>query len=64
MLDTDVKKETEIILPIFGRLPALGLPVQVQCPDSKCMAYRDKEGKWRDLFTNEFLPRVLGVISA
>ena len=59
-----MKEEVAKIIPAFVPLPAIGLPVQVQCPGHKCMAYRDKEGKWRDLFTKEFLPRVLGVISA
>jgi hypothetical protein len=59
-----MKEETVKINPAFGPLPASGIPVQVQCPDRKCMAYRDKEGKWKDLFTNEFLPRVLGVLPA
>lgn len=48
--------------PAFGPLPPAGVPVQVQCPDGKCMAYRDKEGRWKDLFTNEFLMRVLGTV--
>jgi len=28
------------------------------------MAYRDKDGRWKDLFTDELLPRVLGVVQA
>jgi hypothetical protein len=46
----------------YGPLPRLGLPVQVQCEGFKCMAYRDKNGKWIDFFTHESLSRVLGVV--
>jgi len=48
----------------YGSLPVLGLPVQVQCEGFKCMAYRDREGRWVDLFSREFVPRVLGVVLA
>jgi hypothetical protein len=47
----------------YGSLPALGLPVQVQCDGFKCMAFRDREGRWVDLFSREFVPRVLGVVA-
>lgn len=47
----------------YGSLPGLGLPVQVQCDGFKCMAFRDREGKWVDLFSRKFLPRVLGVVA-
>lgn len=50
--------------PRYGSLPVLGLPVQVQCEGFKCMAFRDREGRWVDLFSRELLPRVLGVVSA
>ena len=46
----------------YGPLPRYGLPVQVQCDGFKCMAYLDKEGRWRDLFSHELLPCVRGVI--
>jgi hypothetical protein len=49
-------------LPHFGTLPPIGRPVHVQLLDSKCMAYRDKEGQWKEFFTHEPLPRVLGVV--
>jgi hypothetical protein len=49
---------------IYGPLPPLGIPVQVQCNGFKCMAYRDKDGKWMDFFTRKFLPGVLGVVPA
>jgi hypothetical protein len=47
----------------YGALPVLGVPVQVQCEGFRCMAYRDREGRWVDLFSREFVPRVLGVIA-
>ena len=49
---------------VYGPLPPLGLPVQVQCSDFKCIAYRDKDGNWMDFFTRKFLPGVLGVVPA
>jgi hypothetical protein len=48
----------------YGPLPHAGVPVQVQCDGFKCMAYLDKEGKWRDLFSRKCLERVFGVIPA
>jgi hypothetical protein len=48
--------------PVYGPLPILGVPVQVQCEGYKCMAYLDKTGQWIDLFTRKPLPRVLGVV--
>jgi hypothetical protein len=50
--------------PLYGPLPVLGLPVEVQCDGFKCMAFRDKEGKWVELFSRKFLSRVLGVVRA
>jgi hypothetical protein len=50
--------------PVYGPLPVPGMPVQVQCNGFKCMAYLDKEGRWVDLFSREFLTRVLGVVPA
>jgi hypothetical protein len=49
--------------PVYGSLPVIGLPVQVQCDGFKCMAFRDREGRWVDLFTHQFVPRVLGVVA-
>jgi hypothetical protein len=48
----------------YGPLPALGVPVQIQCDGFKCMAFLDREGRWVDLFSREFVPRVLGVVPA
>jgi hypothetical protein len=60
-MNDEVRKTSE---PSYGPLPAPGVPVQVQCDGFKCMAYRDKEGKWMDFFTHKFLPHVLGVVPA
>jgi hypothetical protein len=59
-----VDNEFQKTKPRYGPLPVPGLPVQVQCDDCKCMAFRDKEGKWVDLFSRKFLSRVLGVVRA
>ena len=48
----------------YGPLPAVGVPVQVQCVGHRCMAFRDREGRWVDLFSREFVPHVLGVVPA
>jgi hypothetical protein len=50
--------------PRYGPLPVPGLLVQIQCDDFKTMAFRDKEGRWVDLFSRKYLSRVLGVIPA
>jgi hypothetical protein len=55
----DESKDEE---PRFGLLPASGVPVQVQCDGFKCLAFRDKHGNWKDFFTREPLPVVLGVV--
>ena len=60
-----VKKDVQKLAKInYGPLPRFGLPVQVQCDGFKCMAYLDKEGRWKDLFSHELLPHVLGVVPA
>jgi hypothetical protein len=56
-------KAQELKKDKYGPMPLLGVPVQVQCRDFKCMAYRDREGRWVDLFSREFLPQVLGVVA-
>jgi hypothetical protein len=48
----------------YGPLPPTGVPVQIQCVGYKCMAFRDQEGRWVELFSREFVPRVLGVVPA
>ena len=57
-------KAVELKTVKYGPLPSAGVPVQVQCDGFKCMAYLDKEGKWRDLFSRQCLERVLGVVPA
>jgi hypothetical protein len=57
-------KAAELKTVKYGPLPPVGMPVQVQCAGFKCMAYLDKEGKWRDLFSRQCLEQVLGVIPA
>ena len=48
----------------YGTRPAVGVPVQVQCDGFKCMAFLDGEGRWVDLFSRQFVDRVLGVVPA
>ena len=48
----------------YGTRPAVGVPVQVQCNGYKCMAFLDREGRWVDLFSRQFVDRVLGVVPA
>lgn len=56
-------KVRDLKMKKYGSLPAFGLPVLVQCDGFRCMAYRDREGRWVDLFSCEFMPRVLGVVA-
>jgi hypothetical protein len=42
--------------------PPLGQPAMVRCPGFRCLAYRDKDGKWRDVAHNQELPEVLEVL--
>jgi len=48
----------------YGPLPSTGVPVQVQCDGYKCMAFHDREGRWLDLFSLKFVPRILDVVPA
>jgi GH24 family phage-related lysozyme (muramidase) len=43
-------------------LPRIGEQVVVQCEGYRCLAYRDKEGKWRSALGGELLPNVLKVL--
>jgi hypothetical protein len=43
-------------------LPPPGKPVIVQRPCCRCMAYRDRDGKWRDYFHRDELTDVIEVI--
>jgi len=40
-----------------------GQTVVVQCAGFRCLAYLDKDGKWRDAVRNNELPEVLEVLS-
>ena len=55
-------KAREFKITKYGPIPVLGLPVQVQCNGFKCMAFRDRQGRWVDLFSHEFVSGVLGVV--
>jgi hypothetical protein len=57
-------KAQEFTKARYGPLPVFGLPVQIQCVGFKCMAFRDPEGRWVDLFSLKFVDRVLGVVAA
>ena len=57
-----MQDEVKKTAPHFQSLPDKGLPVQVQCDGFRCMAFRDNEGRWIDLFTREILTRVYGII--
>jgi hypothetical protein len=48
----------------YGPRPSTGVPVQVQCDGFKCMAFLDQEGRWVDLFSRQFVNRVMGVVPA
>jgi hypothetical protein len=40
----------------------MAVPVWVQCVGYRCLAYRDREGLWRNFHTHEFLPGVVGLV--
>ena len=44
------------------RLPPPGQEVMVRCPGFRCLAYRDKDGMWRDVAHDEALAEVLEVL--
>jgi hypothetical protein len=41
-------------------LPQLGLHVVVHCPGYSCLGYLDTDGTWKNAFTHETLPNVIG----
>jgi hypothetical protein len=43
-------------IPLGGRL------VMVRCPGFRCLAYRDKDGKWRDVAHDEERPEILEIL--
>lgn len=42
--------------------PIDGEGTLVRCAQFRCMAYRDRDGKWRDYFSNDTLPEPVEVI--
>jgi len=44
------------------KLPPADKTAVVQCRGFRCLAYRDKDGKWRDVAHQEELPDVLEVL--
>jgi hypothetical protein len=34
----------------------------VQCEGFRCLGYRDKDGNWRNSYTGEVLPKVIGIL--
>jgi hypothetical protein len=64
-MQDDIQRFTNALPPCYyAPLPVPGLPVEVQCDGCKCMAFRNNKGQWIDLFSREFVPRVLGVVPA
>ena len=45
-----------------GKMEAEATPVRVQCLGFRCLAYRDREGLWRDFLTHERLASVIGLV--
>ncbi len=43
-------------------LPRVGEQVVVQCEGFRCLAYRDKDGKWRAAQGGQELPKVIKVL--
>ena len=41
----------------------VGQMVMVQCEGFRCLAYRDRDGKWRDAIRNSELTAVMEVLS-
>jgi len=48
--------------PLETRMPRMGEQVVVQCEGYRCLAYLDKDGKWRSAHSGKELPRVLRVL--
>jgi len=57
-------KAAELKTVKYGPLPPAGVPVPVPCTGFKCMAYLDKEGKGRALFSRKCPAQVPGVVPA
>ncbi len=44
-------------------LPRVGEQVVVQCEGYRCLAYRDKDGKWRNAQSGQEIPKVLRILN-
>jgi hypothetical protein len=40
-------------------MPPVGEHVVVRCPEFSCLGYRDDNGTWKSVFTNETLASVI-----
>jgi hypothetical protein len=51
------RREADDLMPPASEvlLPPIGEAVLVQFEDFRCMAFRDREGKWRDCFHKDEL---------
>jgi hypothetical protein len=45
-------------------LPPIGTNVLVQAEGFRCLAYRDRQGRWRDAFHQNELPGTIRVIES
>jgi len=45
-----------------NHLPPIGEQVLVQAEGFRCLAFRDKDGKWRNVFGRDELPGIIRVI--
>jgi len=43
-------------------LPRVGEQVVVQCEGYRCLAYRDKDGKWRSAQGGQEIPKVVRIL--
>jgi hypothetical protein len=50
--------------PLDDPLPAIGEKVLVQAEGFRCLAFRDKDGKWRNAFSGDELPGTIRVIKS
>jgi hypothetical protein len=50
--------------PLDDPLPAIGEQVLVQAEGFRCLAFRDKDGKWRNAFSRDELPGTIRVIKS
>jgi len=61
----DLPKLVSLVNGIFsasnsnGKIPEIGTPVLAQFPGFSCLAYLDRQGKWRDFAHSNELPPVM-----